>query len=97
MKDESETVYSFQTFTYFASTMGRAASPALSENEVDISKSLFQDDVLGSDTEDWAQDVAKESMPKSKKRKTEDVVDAFEDDDEDEAFIAATQIGRAHV
>lgn len=53
---------------------------------------MFQDDVLGSDTEDWGQDAAKESMPKNKKRKTEDVIDAFEDDDEDEAFIAATQV-----
>lgn len=73
--------------------MGRAASPALSENEVDISKSLFQDDAFGSDAEDWEQEAAPNSRPKNKKRKTEDVVDAFEDeDDEDEAFIAATQV-----
>ncbi|KAL1583415.1 hypothetical protein WHR41_07569 [Cladosporium halotolerans] len=73
--------------------MGRAASPALSENEVDISKSLFQDDAFGSDAEDWEQEAAPNSRPKNKKRKTEDVVDAFEDEnDEDEAFIAATQV-----
>ncbi|KAM0717364.1 hypothetical protein Q7P37_007216 [Cladosporium fusiforme] len=71
--------------------MGRAASP---ENEVDISKSLFTDNAFGSDSEDWGQDVAKDSRPKNKKRKTEDVVAAFEDDEDDdeEAFIAATQV-----
>lgn len=73
--------------------MGRAASPALSENEVDISKNLFTDNAFGSDGEDWEQDAAPDSRPKNKKRKTEDVVDAFEDDDDDEeAFIAATQV-----
>ncbi|KXT16525.1 hypothetical protein AC579_1328 [Pseudocercospora musae] len=58
--------------------MARAASPALSENEFDISKSLaaggFDSDDAGSDIELPAQPAATES-----------------EDEEDAAFIAATQ------
>lgn len=72
--------------------MGRAASPAMSENEVDISKTLFKGDVFESDNEDLLETAAQDNRPKNKKRKTENVVDAFEDDDDDEAFIAATQV-----
>lgn len=62
--------------------MGRAASPALSENEVDISKSLFQDGGLDSDNEDLG--TGQEVQP------TQDVLEDGGSDD-DEAFIAATQ------
>jgi ATP-dependent RNA helicase DDX54/DBP10 len=73
--------------------MGRAASPAMSEADVDISKSLYQDDVFDSDAEDQVKPAQNNNGPKNKKRKTDNVVDAFEDDDdEDEAFIAATQV-----
>jgi ATP-dependent RNA helicase DDX54/DBP10 len=73
--------------------MRRASSPAMSETEVDISKNLFLDDVFDSDAEGQAKPAAKDNGPKNKKRKTDNVVDAFEDDDdEDEAFIAATQV-----
>jgi ATP-dependent RNA helicase DDX54/DBP10 len=65
----------------------------MSETEVDISKNLFLDDVFDSDAEGQAKPAAKDNGPKNKKRKTDNVVDAFEDDDdEDEAFIAATQV-----
>ena len=62
--------------------MARAASPAMSENEVDISKSLFQDGGFGSDSEDF------EVQPKAREAQ-----DATQDggSDDDEAFIAATQ------
>jgi ATP-dependent RNA helicase DDX54/DBP10 len=73
--------------------MGRAASPAMSEADVDISKSLYQDDVFDSDAEEQVKPAQKSNGPQNKKRKTDNVVDAFEDDDdEDEAFIAATQV-----
>ena len=73
--------------------MRRASSPAMSETEVDISKNLFQDDVFDSDAETQAKPAAKDNGPKTKKRRTDNVVDSFEDDDdEDEAFIAATQV-----
>jgi ATP-dependent RNA helicase DDX54/DBP10 len=73
--------------------MGRAASPAMSEVDVDISKSLYQDDVFDSDAEEQVKPAQKSNGPQNKKRKTDNVVDAFEDDDdEDEAFIAATQV-----
>lgn len=64
----------------------------MSENEVDISKTLFKGDVFESDNEDLLETAAQDNRPKNKKRKTENVVDAFEDDDDDEAFIAATQV-----
>jgi ATP-dependent RNA helicase DDX54/DBP10 len=71
--------------------MGRAVSPAMSDAEVDISKNLFTGDVFDSDSEEEIQPASEQ--PKNKKRKTDNVVDAFEDDDdEDEAFIAATQV-----
>ncbi|KAK4494190.1 hypothetical protein PRZ48_014488 [Zasmidium cellare] len=60
--------------------MARAASPALSENEVDITKSLFQDGEFGSDSGEEAEVGGKE-----------DVNMGLSDDEEDEAFIAATQ------
>jgi len=58
--------------------MARDASPALSENEFDISKSLFQGAGLDSDAE------AEESIPQPN--------DGQDDSDQDEAFIAATQV-----
>ncbi|TKA33686.1 ATP-dependent RNA helicase dbp10 [Salinomyces thailandicus] len=63
--------------------MGRAASPALSETEVDITKSLFQDGDLGSDGElDFSIAPQHASL----------AADAgAESSDQDEAFIAATQ------
>jgi len=62
--------------------MYRQASPALSENEVDISKSLFNDGGLDSDGElETVQDVGKA-----------DAVNVDDEDSEqDEAFIVATQ------
>ncbi|KAF2164947.1 hypothetical protein M409DRAFT_24849 [Zasmidium cellare ATCC 36951] len=61
--------------------MVRAASPALSENEVDITKSLFQDGGFGSDSDEEAQVVGRK----------EDLNAGLSDGEEDEAFIAATQ------
>ncbi|KAF2719087.1 DEAD-domain-containing protein [Polychaeton citri CBS 116435] len=65
--------------------MGRAASPALSENEVDISRGLFGDDI-GSDSETEAPG----------KQSAGGISSAFpgesDDDSQDEAFIAATQV-----
>lgn len=70
--------------------MVRAASPALSENEFDISKSLLQNGGAGSDVDDW-EDGLEAKQPKAKKRKTEAIVEDDDDGEEDEAFIAATQ------
>lgn len=65
----------------------------MSEAEVDISKNLFQDDVFASDEDEQIQPALVNDGPKNKKRKTDNILDAFEDDDdEDEAFIAATQV-----
>jgi ATP-dependent RNA helicase DDX54/DBP10 len=61
--------------------MARAVSPALSEKGVDISKALFHDGGLDSDA-DSAMDEAVRGVP---------AVEESEDEDEDEAFIAATQ------
>lgn len=72
----------------------RAASPAASENEFDISKALFNDD---GDEESWGQTKPK---PKAIPAENLNILDAVEnsndnedgdDDDDDEAFIAATQ------
>ena len=61
----------------------------MSDAEVDISKNLFTGDVFDSDSEEEIQPASEQ--PKNKKRKTDNVVDAFEDtEDEDEAFIAYT-------
>lgn len=64
----------------------RASSPAVSENEFDITKSLFQDDGP-SDGEDFA-------LPSSKDLGTLDasgILDLGSDGEGDEAFIAAKQ------
>lgn len=71
----------------------RAASPAASENEFDISNALFKDD---GDEESWGQTKPK---PKAIPAENLNVLDTVEngddnedgDDDDDEAFIAATQ------
>lgn len=63
--------------------MGRAASPALSENEVDITKSLFADDGFGSESD------GEEIAAATKAPAVDDILS--EDGEEDEAFIAATQ------
>ncbi|KAH8700812.1 putative ATP dependent RNA helicase [Talaromyces proteolyticus] len=69
----------------------RAASPAVSESEFDISKALFKDDAA-SDAEDWEL-----SKPKKQKKPilaaSLNLLDDVNDDDDgnDEAFIAATQ------
>lgn len=65
--------------------MHRAASPALSENEVDISASLFQQGQLDSDNSELEFENDK-NIPR---RDVE--MEPVESDDEDEAFIAATQ------
>ncbi|CAK4034896.1 ATP-dependent RNA helicase dbp10 [Lecanosticta acicola] len=64
--------------------MGRAASPALSENEVDITRSLFADGGFGSDSE------VEEIAAATKGPAIDDILS--EDGEEDEAFIAATQV-----
>lgn len=64
--------------------MGRAVSPALSENEFDISKSLFGGD------DDFNSDSGSEQVS-VKKSKTLPAVDLAGSDDEDEAFIVAAQ------
>lgn len=70
----------------------RAASPALSENEVDISNALFNGDASSDLDEDWGV-----SKPKPKPVSADDlnVLDGAgqddDGDDDDEAFIAATQ------
>ncbi|WPH04438.1 atp-dependent rna helicase dbp10 [Acrodontium crateriforme] len=64
--------------------MARQASPALSENEFDISKSLFQG---GSDDEDFAADFGL----KTDAGKAVEVLEDSDDADGDEDFIAATQ------
>jgi ATP-dependent RNA helicase DDX54/DBP10 len=66
----------------------RAASPAVSENDFDITKSLFQDDIDGDD-EDFA-------LPSSKDLGNLDAAGILDlalesDGDGDEAFIAAQQ------
>ncbi|KAI6791753.1 hypothetical protein KC332_g8151, partial [Hortaea werneckii] len=68
--------------------MARAPSPALSENEVDISKSLFQDDALSGDS-----DMEMPSMPQPSSAAAAAAAadDDAESDDQDSAFIAATQ------
>ncbi|KAK0923862.1 ATP-dependent RNA helicase dbp10 [Friedmanniomyces endolithicus] len=62
--------------------MVRAASPSLSENEFDISKSLFQDGGFGSDADSTAEENTGQAKSKI-------AVEA--ESEEDEAFIAATQ------
>jgi ATP-dependent RNA helicase DDX54/DBP10 len=63
----------------------REASPAMSENEFDITKSLFNDDASDND-DDFGMMASKVEMP------TGGVLDmALESDDDDEAFIAAQQ------
>ncbi|KAJ9310880.1 hypothetical protein DTO271D3_8844 [Paecilomyces variotii] len=67
----------------------RAASPAMSENEFDISKALFQGDDL-----DWETSLEKNERKKAKPIQNLDLLSGagLEDDDEDdEAFIAAHQ------
>ncbi|RMY48110.1 hypothetical protein D0864_14950, partial [Hortaea werneckii] len=67
--------------------MARAPSPALSENEVDISKSLFHDDALSGDS-----DMEMPSAPHPTSAAAAAAVDDdAESDDQDSAFIAATQ------
>ncbi|KAI7666337.1 ATP-dependent RNA helicase [Hortaea werneckii] len=68
--------------------MARAPSPALSENEVDISKSLFQDDALSGDS-----DMEMPSAPHPTSAAAAAAADDedAESDDQDSAFIAATQ------
>ncbi|KAK4617890.1 ATP-dependent RNA helicase dbp10 [Fulvia fulva] len=66
--------------------MVRAASPALSENEFDISKSLFGGQDAGSDSDN---DFSKEASQFGGKAAEDLALDS--DDGADEAFIAATQ------
>lgn len=68
--------------------MHRQASPALSENEYDISKSLFQDE--GSDSDSQAVDDAQRKDVLSN-LKHHGISVEESDDDQDEAFIAAVQ------
>lgn len=74
----------------------RAASPAASENEFDISKALFQND-SDSDGEEssWEQTKPKKSKPKPKPTENLDMLGGDDgegdDEDDDEAFIAAQQ------
>ncbi|PYH87457.1 putative ATP-dependent RNA helicase [Aspergillus ellipticus CBS 707.79] len=65
----------------------RAASPAMSENEFDITSSLFQNDNNDSDNET----AAVSSKPQRKPQAEELDFLGAEDDDDDEAFIASTQ------
>lgn len=69
----------------------RAASPACSENEFDISKALFQND-SDSGKESWEQ-IKSKPKPKPKPIENLDMLGGgdSEDDDDDEAFIAAQQ------
>ncbi|SMY27701.1 unnamed protein product [Zymoseptoria tritici ST99CH_1A5] len=60
--------------------MGRAVSPALSENEFDISKNLLGDGGLDSDSD-----------AENEVKKIVGAVDAAGSDDEDDAFITAAQ------
>jgi ATP-dependent RNA helicase DDX54/DBP10 len=64
-----------------AIAMARAASPALSENEVDISRSLFTRGAGDASDSEAPSDVEPE----------EHISAGDEDDEDDEAFIAATQ------
>ncbi|KAL1977038.1 hypothetical protein VTN31DRAFT_3320 [Thermomyces dupontii] len=71
----------------------RAASPALSENEIDISNALFDGEASSGLDEDWGVSKPK---PKPVSANDLDVLDGADqdgdgDDDDDEAFIAATQ------
>lgn len=68
----------------------RAASPAFSETEVDISGKLFQDDGFDSDESDTLDAVINPATKSNGPRKVA-VADenGVEDEDEDEAFIAA--------
>lgn len=65
--------------------MARATSPALSENEVDISNSLFQGDISDIEPEE------NEENQQSIGRIIEDGNENSEDSEDDDAFIAATQ------
>lgn len=69
----------------------RAASPACSENEFDISKALFEND-SDSGKESWEQ-IKSKPKPKPKPIENLDMLGGGdgEDDDDDEAFIAAQQ------
>ena len=64
--------------------MHRSASPALSENEVDISKSLFQDGGKGNSDSDVDSQYSAEEQSNA-------LPDEESDGEEDEVFIAATQ------
>lgn len=65
--------------------MGRAASPALSETEVDISRSLFGNGVADSDVEGEEEHYERLNAGQG-------IIDEDDDADRDEAFIAATQV-----
>ncbi|KAL1969161.1 hypothetical protein VTN77DRAFT_415 [Rasamsonia byssochlamydoides] len=72
----------------------RAASPAASENEFDISNALFKDDGDSDTEESWGQTKRKQkAIPPENLNVLDAVEDGNddEDDDDDEAFIAATQ------
>lgn len=64
--------------------MRRAASPALSENEVDISNDLFDGGAFGSEVDSETQDHQLSSKRIS-------AVASDDEEEQDEAFIAATQ------
>ena len=67
--------------------MHRLASPALSENEVDISKSLFQDGGEGLSDSDSGSMGKQGTQPDNI-----EMHDGENDEEEDAAFIAATQV-----
>ncbi|RAK97526.1 ATP-dependent RNA helicase DBP10 [Aspergillus ibericus CBS 121593] len=69
---------------------GRAASPAMSENEFDITNALFQND---SDSDPEPATKQSKRQPKAAAPQQLDFlgVDGDDDDEDDEAFIAETQ------
>ncbi|PWY89822.1 DEAD-domain-containing protein [Aspergillus heteromorphus CBS 117.55] len=66
----------------------RAASPAMSDNEFDITSSLFQNNDNDSDSDTPA--VTKKPQPKPQAAQL-DFLGSDNDDDDDDAFIAQTQ------